>query len=281
MLRILLVIIILTLVTLSIKAQGCSDAGVCSIDSYKNTNNQLAWSVSQSAELGENFILYLHTTIGMRLPLGEKAQVSMSLPYRNSIYKGELYTGFSDATVASSFNITSEYNIIAGLKIPLSESNNSKDGVPLPMALQQGLGTFDAIISIDRRWKQNKLSMGYQYVFGTNNNAFMGNDNFGASANLERGDDFMLRYDRYWGKEHRNWKASLVSVYRIGGDKINDGEFVEKSKGLSINVAMVRSIQLKNNELELMMAVPVVARKARVDGLTRNFILSAKLNGIF
>ena len=119
-------------------------------------------------------------------------------------------------------------------------------------------------------------------AFGSNNNQFKGSslyDKFGASAELNRGDDIMLRYDRLLSKHSDKWSASIISVYRIQGDKINHDQLIDGSEGLSLNLAINRKVILGNKTFELLLAGPIHARKVRIDGSTRNIIFGIKFKG--
>ncbi len=265
-------------------AQGCSDAGVCSIDSYISEDEELPWdfSIAQSIELGENQIVYFHSIATLSFKFASNYQVQLELPFRNSFYKGNLYSGVGDGSLIFSTKFN-KVSINAGFKMPITDANKSdKYKNPLPMALQNGLGTFDAMLSLGYQWKFDEVFLGYQYVLGSNNNEFKSGGKFAefeSSVGLDRGDDFMFRYNRRIGKKS-NWKASLIGVYRINGDKINNGNWVKGSEGLSLNIAFKHNLIVANKNVELLFASPVFARKARVDGLTRNFIFSARINGL-
>ncbi len=268
------------------KAQGCSDAGICSINGCADENKTQAWNAwgGQTAELGENKVIYFHTSVGVSVKVSPSSQFSFSVPFRNILYKSEMFHGLGDGTLAYSIKISERISLTSGLKIPFSQSDKKdKNANPLPMAFQSGLGTFDGILSIGYKWNIHKISLGYQHVFGTNDNGFLGNDlyeNFNASARFNRGDDIMLRYDRRLSKDTDKWRASLISVYRIQSDRILDSELVEDSKGLSLNVAFFRQVKLGKRNLEFMLAAPLIARKVRADGLTRNVIAGVKLTGL-
>ena len=282
--RIFILLIMFFFCIETLHSQGCSDAGVCSIDGYAKPQNKVNFLLNQSAEWGENFVVYFHTTVGLQYQLLANTSLGFSLPYRNALYKGNLYSGIGDATFSLTQKLSDALSLSGGLKVPFSRSNKQENGMHLPMALQQGLGTFDGIILLSYKWKKNKVSLGYQHVFNQNYNEFITYgefDDFDSSYKLERGNDVMVRFDRELGHGERAWNLSAISVYRLTGDKINGGQVVDDSEGLSLNIAFTKTLKISNRSIDLLMAVPLHARKARIDGLTRNFIVRANLMGLF
>ncbi|TLX76553.1 hypothetical protein E9993_06595 [Labilibacter sediminis] len=270
-------------------SQGCSDAGVCSIHpgvQAEDSEVDVAYIfASQTMELGEQQVLYFHSTVGFTLPLSPRFNTTVSLPFRNAYFKQSWYSSLSDVLVLLSADLNENIILSAGSKIPVGDANNKdEEGDVLPMALQPGLGTYDAIVLL--RYQKNKwnVGFGYQYVFGQNENTFIANEKypeFETSYNLNRGDDLMLRYDRIFDTPKNKWQASLISSYRLGGDKIYGNKKVKDSEGLSLNLAISLLKPQEHHQLEYMLAVPLLVREARVDGLTRSAILSIRWSGAF
>lgn len=290
MYRFLFFIGALILLIPDIKSQGCSDAGVCSIDAYhgsekkKESGRSLGISLSQTAELGEQNTIYFHSIVGISWSKG-RFNHRLMVPYRIMGYDGNGYSGISDITISSAFRWSEKWSSTVGLKLPPNNANNTdRNGVALPMALQTSLGTYDFLASVTFSSAQWRMSGGWQHAFGSNDNAFVSNDqfpDFSTSSDLDRGDDVMIRVDRFLPRPNGYWQLALVNVYRLFEDEA-DGQRIDGSKGLSMNVYAAKKWDYANgSDLKLAAAVPLVVRKVRPDGLTRTFIMSLTWSGIF
>jgi hypothetical protein len=268
-------------------SQGCSDAGVCSIDGHLNSDKSLRLStnLSQSIELGEQNVVYLHTTADLSYKLSAGISTSLVLPFRTIIYKKHWYKYVGDITWAVNGKLSSKWNLSGAVKIPLSNADASDNAEnPLPMALQSGLGTYDVLLSTQYKMNNWEVTAGYQLPLGTNKNTFVSNNmypGFGTSYVLNRGDDALLRLRRKIAQKNGDWELAVLALYRIGGDKILNGQKVDGSEGLSINTNMSKTFFISNQEVQLGAAVPLFVRESRVDGLTRTFIISAKWLSVF
>ena len=101
------------------------------------------------------------------------------------------------------------------------------------------------------------------------------------TADFERGDDVVLRFDRYLKGDAKTWHFALVSVYRLNGD-YSLGQKIKGSEGASFNVLIDHQWHAKENRTtNVFFAMPLRVREARPDGLTRTFILGAKMSGLF
>ncbi|MBI9062806.1 MAG: hypothetical protein JEZ14_12550 [Marinilabiliaceae bacterium] len=207
------------------------------------------------------------------------------VPYRIIAYDGNGYSGLSDITISSTFRWSDRWSSTVGLKLPPNNANKTdRNGEDLPMALQTSLGTYDFLASVTFSSDQWRMSGGWQHAFGTNDNAFVSNgqfSDFSTSVNLDRGDDVMIRVDRFLPHLNGHWQLAFVNVYRLSEDKA-DGQSIDGSKGLSMNVYAAKKWAYTNgSDLKLAAALPLVIRKVRPDGLTRSFIVSLTWSGIF
>ncbi len=269
------------------KAQGCSDAGICSMPQSSVTSHEksipLSLSVEQTWELGEQDMQYLHSVFGLALKASDKLDISFSIPLRNAYYSQEWYAYISDATLASRYLVSDKIGITLGAKFPIGTvTAQDAAGNHLPMALQGGLGTYDLLFQGEYKMPSWSVALGYQLPFGAIDNTFEPNGkfiDFQNSYHLDRGDDIMLRYNRMWASTNLNWMASVVSVYRIKGDYIYDGERVPESEGISFNLGLQAIKAIQKGNLKARLAVPVYVRKARPDGLTRTVIIALAWEG--
>jgi hypothetical protein len=84
---------------------------------------------------------------------------------------GDIYLSASKSKLLKgNWNLTSTL----GVKIPLSQSNISEAGMPLPIQYQSSLGTFDVIAGLTFSDKQWQFSVGYQQpLSGENKNSYL------------------------------------------------------------------------------------------------------------
>ena len=176
---------------------------------------------------------------------------------------------------------------MVGGKLPPNRANIEKDGKGLPMAYQTSLGTYDLILGINLAFDKWRIGAGYQKPFGSNGNTFLheyweNNEDaleYWESNKLNRGDDAMLRVDRYFIVREKNTLfAGLLAVYRLQKDRIeviNKDIRLEGSNGLTLNASLGYNIALQNHgSLRFLLAAPIITRKVRADGLTRTAIFS-------
>lgn len=270
--------------TLKMSAQGCSDAGICSIKSIQEPNDkQSKWhyQLGQSLALGEQQILHSLTTMQIQWRF-KNYHLQFTAPYLVNVYKGEVNHGPGDLTILNQYQIHHHWAGAIGLKTPLNKGNhNDAQGHTLPMAMQTSLGTFDLLMMLSYRFQKWNMNVGWQHPITQNGNTFEANDkypNFITTKDFIRGDDLMLSLN--WSHRQK-WQFSAISVYRIKGDQ-SEGEVIAGSEGLSINLNAKYTKKLNNKlKLNLMAAAPILVRKVRPDGTTRSFIIGVSLNGFF
>jgi hypothetical protein len=288
-------------------AQGCSDAGVCTMGAphlYTGDSTQasslepsvLNYKLSQSIGLGEQSTIHLLSVAELNWKISDALYAQVKLPYLFNI--GNLATthGLGDvslsATIVKRINSYSAFNSIVGFKIPLNNSNQKIDAKPLPMPYQTSLGTFDGILGFVYQYKNWNFTTAYQKVLISNNeNSFLANsadwinnadaNKYFASYNFVRGDDAILKAERNF-MLNKKWSAvpSVLAIYRVNKDRVKDSlskveSDLPNSDGLTLNVIGNASYQLKNNKaIDLSIAFPLIVRQVRADGLTRSLIAS-------
>ncbi|MBD0400141.1 hypothetical protein [Flammeovirga sp. EKP202] len=289
----LLAIVFCALFSLRSNAQGCADAGLCSIGPMKSseffnetpTHGELRFRPSYG--LGEKQV----SVIGLQLEgdynIKDVVYFQFQLPY--IITTGGLgnANGFGDLTLSLSVPVYKgdevTTTIFGGTKIPFQDGNVLYNGAPLPMAYQPSLGTYDILGGVAVRYKQFLFSAGYQQPLTQNENAFFETgsdpDNESWSTNqFERQADLAIRAE--YSKENPdkiNWKAGLLGIVHMGNDSFVDTDGVRKeidgSSGLTLNLTGGISKAFGDYTLGADLGFPVMARTARPDGLTRSFVI--------
>jgi hypothetical protein len=89
----------------------------------------------------------------------------------------------------------------------------------------------------------------------------------------------MLRVERVFKTKKYNLIFGVLPIYHLADDKINDGEKVSNSSGLTLNLNASATKKLENNSiLKLIIAAPIIDREVRPDGLTRSFVIVFSYN---
>lgn len=297
---ILTLVVLCTLFTSKLKAQGCSDAGVCSVgsshvaDSDTGQTERAPSSVSLTTSLGMgeqgSTILQVipELNIGIIKNLSWQARIpfmSISGNLGKVSGVGDVVTGF---TYELNSNTKSNTTLYGGVKIPLSDGNEQEDGRSLPMPYQVGLGTFDFLGGISHRISNFQATIGYQHVLDNGNkNRFtraMWSDNADAQKYFEsdgfiRGNDASFKLEYNFKLNKVNISPGVLAIYRLNKDQMLDSNLVHQdikgSDGVTLNLVGNATYEIgKKSSLRAQFGFPVVVRDVRADGLTRSLVFN-------
>lgn len=265
------------IIATNIFAQGCSDAGFCTLGSLKSNFD---FEKRDSAASEENF---LKNTIGIgfNYGLGEDLNNNFN-PYliynrkltRHVDLQAKLTTAFIQGNVAivnylsdiyiatnTSINVKDKkpklnqrLNIIAGIKIPFSTANFKKNGQPLPMAYQPSLATFDLIVGVNYIVWGFEMNGAFQIPTGqiNKNNYFKetgqltynkGKDTFSTINLFKRKPDFLFRFGYIFHTKNYKWlfKPNVLNIVHLGQDTYVDAlgkiQKIKGSEGYTLNAA--------------------------------------------
>jgi hypothetical protein len=287
-------------------SQGCSDAGFCSLGILKNNTaaSGKKYSISIGASYGageQNTSTFNHY---LEYAVKANCHLSYQLKITSAYANGFLGSTFNLGDIFGFVNYTAKpksinrLSFLSGIKIPLSYSNDkNKDGKPLPLDYQSGIGSFDLIEGINyiirEKWE---LNAGIQIpVIQKNKNTFFPDEysdprisNFSATNNFKRKSDALLRVGHYLylKKSSVTLKPNILAIYHLGEDsyenRLGQRESINGSDGLTMNAGIIATKRFKNNnQLELVAAAPFIVRDTRPDGLTRSFVLNIQYSFIF
>lgn len=275
----------------SLRAQGCSDAGICTMGNMRAgavvtaQQRSLHTSLSGSVGIGEQGVTILHVVPEVSLPLFEHGTLRASIPLVRA--SGSLGTneGLGDASINYSHSLyrhdAVEMGLTAGVRIATGTTNAERSvGKALPMPYQTGLGTTDLVVGASAIIDQWTLAAGYQRVVVDRNSNAYHDEGLGyfTSHQLRRGDDAMLRVSRRFEVGGVDLAPSVLAIYRVQGDRVMNLN-VEGSSGLTLNVALAAMTPISERfNLRLDLASPLVVRKVRADGLTRAFVATLELS---
>jgi len=288
-----------TLLVVKSQAQGCSDAGVCTIHSIKNNaeaheskdgkNNDL--SIGFGYGIGErstnNYTLYAEYT----RTLSKKSSVTAKLNY--AAITGELANTSGPGDVFLSFNHAFDTknkwqkSFVVGLKLPFDGADIVEDGIHLPMPYQTSLGTVDLVLALNYNRNNFGATLALQQPLkARNENKFIASDypneplasKYWPSNEFERKGDLVGRasYSFKAGKRF-SIRPSLLGIYHLANDTYLDAmknrRSIYNSTGLTLNGVAFFDYRLKNGSgFELSFGTPFIVREQRPDGLTRKFV---------
>lgn len=286
-----------------VRAQGCSDAGVCSIGSMHSGNN--ATDTSSSGSIGISlfagkgdgntavYVAQLETT----LQLLTNTSVQLKLPY--TVITGSLGTisGLGDISAAftHSFFPTENFQLSAnvGVRIATNTASRSSNGVHLPMQYQTSLGTTDILLGVattlDSVWfialgAQVPVIQNNQNTFDTSTTSLPSSlaSSFPSSYMLERSSDISVRIERIL--QFNQWQLAfgVLPIIHLNNDTYTTPngrkEALIGSQGLTLNLTVSGKYYFsKYFDMRVLFAAPVIVRDIRPDGLTRSVLGNVSL----
>lgn len=277
-------------------AQGCSDAGFCTIGAMKagsgNNNNSIGLSLGVNA--GEEGTSIYIPQLEFTKALGKKGYIEANIPF--VIASGELgdNAAVGDFILTYTRQISHKKHITIngtiGTRISTGNADATDNGIALPMPYQANLGTTDLILGINAKWqKYISAAVGYQQpVIQYNNNNYLpsslsGNatGNYFASRQLERKGDILLRLQGHLLLKNAGVSAGPLFIYHLGEDVItlyNGSELsLTGSDGLTLNITANAYYQFKRWRADISLGTPAIVRSSRPDGLTRAFTLVPRI----
>jgi hypothetical protein len=274
------------------KSQGCSDAGFCTINSFKSTtgkthsvnyNNQFRMGASVGS--ADNDITVFSTSVEYSRQLNKSLTADIKMTFLSQSGNNISTAGLSDIFANVNYAVSKKVELILGAKIPLSGANKQKNGLTLPMDYQSSLGTFDVIVGLGYKLEKWKFNIGWQQPLSQNRNTFIAENyplnsplhSFQSTNNYSRSGDALLRVSYQFELSKKLLLTpGILPIYHLANDEfydINGKQIINGSKGLTLNAIVYLNYKInKKNALEFNMGSPLVARDVRPDGLTRSFI---------
>ena len=294
----------------NLHAQGCSDAGICTLGNSLKKDQKFdlfSCAINQSYGRGEQNVSVNSTQLELSKLLFNKSQIQVKLPY--IFTKGNLANtqGLGDLSVIFTRQFRQKedwsFQYSLGFKLGVNSADkqfeiqlpaNNLMQMSLPMVYQTSLGTHDLLLGLDARFKSSwRLALGFQMpMWQFNQNNFEASiaqytpnaGSYFTSNRLNRRPDALLRIDRSVVLHSRfQINAGLIAVYHLLHDRVynvnNTASYaVHGSKGLTLNAAVSATYQInKHFEISLRFAQPLIVRKTRPEGLTRHFVLGLEL----
>lgn len=270
--------------------QGCSDAGFCSMSSFKPQSNTGVkyhdrLRVGFSAGKADNDIFITGQYLELNKTINDRFSVDTRITSLSQSGTPASTFGFSDIYINGNFK-TGKVGLTLGAKIPLNPADRTKNNIPLPMDYQSSLGTFDLLAGIGFTIKKFQINTAFQQPLTQNKNRFMASDypngspfqQFQSTSRFERKGDVLLRlsYPLNLGSK-LTFTPGVLSIYHLGTDAYKDNMGIQKeiigSDGLTLNSNLFFDYVINNRQgIQLSFGAPFLVRDARPDGLTRKFV---------
>jgi hypothetical protein len=277
---------------LPVYAQGCSDAGFCTLPGLKPKTDTTTYTytlkIGSNIGSADNNISVWGTYAEISARLHAKMQVHAKVSTLAQSGNGISVKGFSDVYLNVSYQVVPTLSFLVGSKVPLTNGNTSRNNVPLPMDYQASLGTWDVIAGLSYNLRQWQFMWAIQQPITQNKNSFSAEEypatsalaNFQTTNKYTRKGDMLLRI-AYPVLVRKKIKVtpSLLSIYHIGNDtyqnEVGSNVVIANSQGLTVNATVFIDIPInKKSAFQLNGGVPFVVREARPDGLTRSYVLN-------
>ena len=283
--------VFLLIVPVRIIAQGCSDAGICTLESFKLADVDTAAGSTNAISCGFSYGKGDHavkvSTIYLEYNRRFNSRTGINVKTNFISQSGSLANnaGLADAFLTGRYYLKQSY-ISLGIKFPLHDANDMKDGMTLPMDFQYSLGTVDILAGFTKAYHRWSFTFGFQLPVKQNSNTFLAQDYppesgfsaFQSTNKYERSGDALLRIT-YSFKVSEKLKITpgILPIYHLADDKYSDGEgdkmTIKGSQGLTLNGTLFLGYKINNSHfLELSFGTPFVTRDARPDGLTRKYV---------
>lgn len=287
-------------------AQGCSDAGFCTIGSFKQQPVAVQLlkhrvGLQLTAGSGDENVFVFTPALQYDLQAGKwSVQAKLAGNYASgnlaSVWApGDLYLS---STRVFGQKGNRRWQATAGLKIPLSAPDLSDKGRPLPMQYQGSLGTLDLIAGLTGNFDSWNFSFALQQpLTGENSNGFLpeywnGHPDaiaYPPSNRFQRRGDLLFRAGKNFTAGPKwSFTAGLLSIFHLGKDRyaaiqpFQQLRVINGSEGLTINLTGSAWLRLsKKTRLGLSAGKPLLVRDVRPDGLTRSWIISPEISWQF
>ncbi len=290
--RQIITLILIMTATLELRAQGCSDAGVCKLGSLKpdrdynmiQPDNKLNAGFSVGA--ADYGITVFGGHIGYSRHFGEKWSIDSRATFLSQNGNEVSVIGLGDIFANVNYRISKKLTLTGGVKVPLMKADRDQDGIPLPMDYQSSLGTFDLLAGTRYQTEKWQWVLAVQIPLQQNENAFFPGgfpagsliNDIQATNAFQRQADIMLHVSRTIPMSDKiTFTPGLLPIYHVGEDEYtsNDGfqYSIDGSDGLTLNGTVYINVDVgSSGNFEFDLGFPFIVREARPDGLTRSFV---------
>jgi hypothetical protein len=289
------ILIVIALYTFSVNCsygQGCSDAGFCTIESFKPSSSDSLDVLINQIKIGaffgnaDNSILVYGNSLEYSRQLNQQFGFDVKITSLAQNGNGISVIGFSDIFLNTNYKVGNKIKLTLGGKIPLSKANKRYNNLPLPMDYQTSLGTFDLVFGVGYEVKNIQLVLAIQQPLTQNDNQFMATDypidsklrTFQPTNKFKRSGDVLLRASYPISMSSKfKLTPSILPIYHLRNDRYTNESNkiieIDGSRGLTLNANLYLDYKINSkNVIQINMGMPFITRTSRPDGLTRHFI---------
>lgn len=277
-----------------VNGQGCSDAGFCTLNSFKPNTADSVSTIKNQFKVGFTYgsadysISIFGNYLEYNRQLNDKFTFDAKITSLAQSGSDISEIGLSDIYLNLNFKIKKGAKISIGTKLPLTDGNKTLNDLSLPMDYQSSLGTFDMILGLGFEIGKLQCVAAVQQPITQNKNAFLSERypvnselrNFQSTNKYKRSGDVLFRasYPIRLGDRFKI-TPSILPIYHLMNDKYTDALDVERtidgSQGLTLNGNAYFDYEINNkNALQLNVGAPFIVRDARPDGLTRGIVVN-------
>jgi len=277
-----------------VNGQGCSDAGFCTLNSFKPNTADSVSTIKNQFKVGFTYgsadysISIFGNYLEYNRQLNDKFTFDAKITSLAQSGSDISEIGLSDIYLNLNFKIKKGAKISIGTKLPLTDGNKTLNDLSLPMDYQSSLGTFDMILGLGFEIGKLQCVAAVQQPITQNKNAFLSEQypvnselrNFQSTNKYKRSGDVLFRasYPIRLGDRFKI-TPSILPIYHLMNDKYTDALDVERtidgSQGLTLNGNAYFDYEINNkNALQLNVGAPFIVRDARPDGLTRGIVVN-------
>ena len=283
------------------KAQGCSDAGLCTIDALKPDAGGAAELTKNKLEIGlsvgaaDYSISAYGGYLGYKRFFGQRLSIDAKLTFLAQNGNDISVGGPGDVFANINYQLSQAFTLTAGAKIPLNKADRELDGLPLPMDYQSSLGTFDLLAGLRYNSLKWQMALAVQIPIEQNENHFFPGlydplsplYEIQATNGFERQPDILFHVSRAFNLTDKlTLTPGLLPIYHLAEDQFTDIDGVKQSidgsEGLTLNATIYFDYKIgESGSVEFNLGFPLVVRDARPDGLTRSFVFGVGYNFTF
>lgn len=285
---------ILSLLQNALLAQGCSDAGFCTIGNFNAIHNKSDKYTGYKNEADLSYIIATHSKyerfhqlqVNYRLVKKNGAFYEIRLPFNTAknINNKVSNSGIGDGTFTYNNAIKKmEYSL--GLRISFSSANkgDNKSMIPYPMYLQSGLGTTDLLGVVNYNILQFlSIGTGVQVPVIQYNmhEIFIDSTQFVKGKDYRRQPDALLKLTAHYATGKLKISSGLITIFHLANDfyKTSQSKYIlQNSEGTTVNFNIqIAYAFAKNITFDFLYAEPLVTRANIPDGLARSRIYAPK-----
>jgi len=282
-------------------AQGCSDAGFCTLQGLEPDNTDTIKFLKNRIRSGVSYGLgdYSVSATSFYLSYYRQFTEEFGIDFKSTalIENGNDInsSGFSDIFITGDYSLNKKTNFVLGVKIPLNNADKFENSLPLPMYYQTSLGTLDIIAGINTNIENLDISFALQQPLSQNDNQFFANEypstsiisTFQSTNKFIRKGDILFRASYPFSAGNKfNITPGILPIFHLGNDEFTDTSGVKTeidgSAGLTFNITLYIDYKIgRNSILQLNAGAPIINRNSKPEGLARSFVGSLNYTFLF